>query len=482
MKKLLSGPWFFILFTLGCLSPFFILAAFNHPAADDFTVTYTVNTKGFWDAQVYWYFKWTGRYISTAIVSLLQPLVYKSIFLYRIYPVLLLLGTLLSTHHLLRSLFVKVETKKLWAICSIITIALISILPSIVQGYYWVPGSLIYMLANIFTLLFASYLIKFEINKDNKYLLISIVCGVLAIGSNELNLFIVLFILGFWAIGHFFSARKLHWKTTATILFLGVASVLSLFAPGNAARGSVIEKTPGNESLTLHDPLFALSKSVHHGLSDIVNWVLFSPLLIVCIIIFLKHSELKSVLKTTIHPAIIWLGLICLYFFLYFPYYYGTGNPDSSTFPSRTSNVICFFICISVPISILYTLKWFEEIKRIRLELKTSNRIFQGLSVAFVIIILVTGNMKMVLKDLRSRDFIAYNRELNSRYDLIARSSADTLVVDSLHFFPRTIYMGDISADPGNWINAPYAKYFGKKLIRLKNSEDTENEREVGQK
>jgi hypothetical protein len=482
MKKLLTGPWFFILFTLSCLLPFFILAAFNHPAADDFTVTYTVKTKGFWDAQIYWYFKWAGRYISTALVSLLQPLVYKSFFLYRIYPVLLLLGTLFSAHHLFKSLFLKVETTKLWAMSSLITVALISILPSIVQGYYWVPGSLIYMLANIFTLLFASYLIKFEVNKDNKSLLISTVYGVLAIGSNELNLFIVVFILGFWALGNFLSARKLHWKAITSILFLGGASMLSLFAPGNAARGSVIEKTPGNESLSLNDPMFAFSKSVHHGLSDIVDWVLFSPLLIVCIILVLKHKELKSVLKTTIHPSIIWLGLICLYFFLYFPYYYGTGNPDSLTFPSRTSNVICFFVCFSVPISILYTLKWLEQIKGIRFELKTPNGILQALSAALVLVILLTGNMKMVLKDLRSRDFIAYNSELNSRYDLIAKSSEDTLVVDSLHFFPRTIYMGDISADPGNWINAPYAKYFGKKLIRLKNSEDIEIEHEGGRK
>lgn len=482
MKKLLLGPWFFILFTIGCLSPFFILAAFNHPAADDFTVTYTLKTKDFWEAQVNWYLTWSGRYISTAIVSLLQPLVYKSLFLYRIYPILLLVGTLVSTRHFLKSLLGEVEKTKLWAMSSLMTVVFVSILPSIVQGYFWVPGSLIYMLANIFTLLFASHLIRFELNKENKSLLISIVFGVLAIGSNELNLFVVIFVFGLWILGNLLSIRALNWKIISSMLFLGVTAMISLFAPGNAARGSVIEKTPGNESLSLHDPIFALSKSVHHGLSDIVNWIFISPLLIFCVILVLKHKELETRLKTTIHPAIIWLGLIALCFFLYFPYYYGTGNPDSTTFPSRTSNVICFFVCFSVPISILYTLKWLDEIKGIRFELKTPKSIFQLLSGVVVISILATGNMKMVLKDLRSRDFIAYNNELNARYDLISKSTSDTLVVDSLHFFPRTIFMGDISADPENWVNSSYAKYFGKKLIRLKNSEDIENEREVGRK
>ena len=177
-------------------------------------------------------------------------------------------------------------------------------------------------------------------------------------------------------------------------------------------------------------------------------------------------------LKPIIHPIIIWMAIVGLFFFLYIPYYYGTGNPDSTTFPARTSNVICFYLCFALPVGILYTIDWFSKVKNQTFNISFSPLLFQGLSTVLILTILATGNIKMALKDLRSRDFLAYHRELNARYDLISNSQSDTLVVDSLHFFPRTIYFGDISSDPLNWKNAPYANYFGKKLIRLKNDQD----------
>jgi hypothetical protein len=78
----------------------------------------------------------------------------------------------------------------------------------------------------------------------------------------------------------------------------------------------------------------------------------------------------------------------------------------------------------------------------------------------------------MALKDLRSRDFLAYHRELNARYEFILKNHSDTLVLDSLHFFPRTIYMEDISSVSESWKNGPIANYFGNGSIRLKNDED----------
>lgn len=473
MKKLLTGPWFFILFTAACLIPFFVLTAFNHPSADDFTVTYSLKVKGFWEAQINWYLKWSGRYISTAIVSLLHPLVYKSFFLYRLYPVLLFIATLFSGNHLIKNLIPDLNKSNRFAISSIITISLISVLPSIVQGFYWVPGSLIYMLANIFTILFSSYLIQYDSSKKRTDLILFILFGILAIGSNELNLFIVLLISGLWALAKLLINKRLELISSATLALFLSASALSLLAPGNSARGSVIEKDHLNDGFKINDALFSISKSFSHGLSDFYNWLFFSPLIIVCLFVFIKHKDLKLKLSPVIHPILVWIAFVGLFFFLYFPYYFGTGNPDSSSFPLRTSNVICFYICFALPIAIFYTLNWMQQMK---FELKNvkSPLLFHVISVVFVVVVLGSGNVKMALKDLRSRDFIAYNNELNSRYEIITKSTLDTLEVDSLHFFPRTIYMEDISGDPDNWKNAPYADYFGKKLIYLKHPKDAE--------
>lgn len=472
MKKFLTSPWLFILFSLACLLPFFILTAFNHPSADDFTVAYSLKVKSFWEAQFNWYLTWSGRYISTAIVSLLHPLVYKSFFLYRLYPILLLASTWFAIRHLFKSLFPQLRFKALLAASGICTITILSILPSVVQGYYWVPGSLIYMLGNIFTLLFASNLLRFIKSKNCFQFYLFLFFGILAIGSNELNLFIVLGIICIWGLGKFIQDKKLSAQAILSIAILGIASGFSLFAPGNSARGAVIERAKGNEAFVVHDPIFALQNCITHGSSDLLHWAFISPLLILCLLAILKRKELLPNLKPVFHPILIWIFILGLFFFLYFPYYYGTGNPDSIYFPARTSNVICFYLCFALPVGLLYTIEWLSKIKNQTLPIPPSTLFFQGVSTALILILLTTGNIKMALKDLRSRDFLAYHHELNARYDLISNSKADTLVVDSLHFFPRTIYMEDISSDPSNWKNAPYANYFGKKLIRLKNAQD----------
>lgn len=474
MKKLLTGPWFFILFTAACLIPFFVLTAFNHPSADDFTVTYSLKVKGFWEAQINWYLKWSGRYISTAIVSLLHPLVYKSFFLYRLYPVLLLIGTLFSANHLIKNLIPDLNKTNRFAISSILTISLISVLPSIVQGFYWVPGSLIYMLANIFTILFSSYLIQYDSSKKRTDLILFILFGILAIGSNELNLFIVLLISALWALARLQINKRLELTTVSTLVFFFIASALSLFAPGNTARGAVIEKDHLNDGFKIHDAVFSISKSFSHGFSDFYNWLFFSPLVIVCLFVVIKHKDLRLKLNPVIHPFLIWIAFLGLFFFLYFPYYFGTGNPDSSSFPLRTSNVICFYFCFALPIGIFYTLNWMQKKKEFEIINVKSPLLLQVVSIVFVVVVLASGNVKIALKDLRSRDFLAYNNALNARYDFIEKSTSDTLGVDSLHFFPRTIYMEDISGDPDNWKNAPYADYFGKKLIYLKHPKDAE--------
>jgi hypothetical protein len=61
---------------------------------------------------------------------------------------------------------------------------------------------------------------------------------------------------------------------------------------------------------------------------------------------------------------------------------------------------------------------------------------------------------------------------MKARLQFIEEASADSLVIDSLHFFPRTIYFGDITGEFDNWKNVPYASHYGKKAIRLKTVQD----------
>jgi hypothetical protein len=472
LKKIITGHWFFILFSACCVLPFCILSAFNHPSADDFNITYGIIEKGFWVAQVDWYLGWTGRFGSTALLSFMHPLLYKSFFLYRLYPILFLLITWVALYHLSRNLFLSQTKGFCLATSGISLITMICILPSMVEGFFWVPGLFIYMLGNIFTIFFASYLLAYERTLKKSYYWLAILFGIMAIGSNEESLLIIMFIVGIWGLGKLIGNKKSFFKSSITIVFLSITAAFSLFAPGNKARGEVIETTSEIKELMIHDFVFALQRSLSHGTSDLINWIFFGPLVLLTLLTLMLHQKLGLRIKPILHPIIIWIGILGIFFLLYFPYYYGTGSPYPQFFPKRTSNVISFYLCFALLIGILYTLHWAKKIKNINVSIPSSPRLIGFVSVGLILIILTTGNVKNALKDLRSRDFIAYDQELNARYEQIANTSSDTIIVDSLHFFPRTLYFDDLSSEPENWKNVPYAAYFGKRVIRLKNAQD----------
>ena len=52
------------------LAPFLGLCFFVHPAADDYVFAIMVRDLGFGAAQHDWYTNWTGRFVSTALISM----------------------------------------------------------------------------------------------------------------------------------------------------------------------------------------------------------------------------------------------------------------------------------------------------------------------------------------------------------------------------------------------------------------------------
>jgi hypothetical protein len=121
----------------------------------------------------------------------------------------------------------------------------------------------------------------------------------------------------------------------------------------------------GNEAIVIHDTIFSLQKSISHGSSDLMNCLncaFVSPLLILCLLAILKSKELMLDLKPVFNPLLVWFGILGLFFFLYFPFYYGTGNPDYTFFPARTSNGICIYLCFALPAG-LFKLEWLSKVK-----------------------------------------------------------------------------------------------------------------------
>ncbi len=71
---------------------------------------------------------------------------------------------------------------------------------------------------------------------------------------------------------------------------------------------------------------------------------------------------------------------------------------------------------------------------------------------------------------------IYFSVELNLRYDMIEKSSSDSLTVAPLVYTPRTIFFTDITADPELEFNRMYAHYFNKKYISVLKADTLKNE------
>lgn len=75
---------FIIIIGVFSILPFVLISYFNNPNADDFCYNVMSRDLGFLQAQINWYQGWSGRYFSTAILSI-QALVSNTFLLYKLF-------------------------------------------------------------------------------------------------------------------------------------------------------------------------------------------------------------------------------------------------------------------------------------------------------------------------------------------------------------------------------------------------------------
>ena len=67
-----SFPWAVWILSLLPLLVWLYFSFFSRYLADDYSTSSIVLKKGFWEAQVYWYNAWTGKYLYTFLTSLVE--------------------------------------------------------------------------------------------------------------------------------------------------------------------------------------------------------------------------------------------------------------------------------------------------------------------------------------------------------------------------------------------------------------------------
>jgi hypothetical protein len=458
--------------------PFFILAFFNHPSADDYCIASMIKNNSFWDYQKAIYNTWTGRYFA----NFAQALYTKNIDLViasRIIPIFLLSSLLISIITFISVLSKGLLSRLKIALYSLILFVLyLNIFPSTSEGVYWITGATEYLFANILTLFFLSIVIKLNIVEKTTtkifLTLLAVMLSFMAIGLNEINLCIIFSIIFLTLLYRLYFKQKFSYFNLIILLFILIFCYLDISAPGNYLRAGEFS---GKFGLLSSLRISAISVIKLFGIhfqnpSFLLISLVFIPF---AITISTKFEIFKNVLR--INPFIILVSSLLFIFLLYIPATFSMGiNP-----PMRVHSTIAF----------VFMMLWFFNIivfiNQVKPSVAENFSINKKLVFVLWIVIIITmmtdfykepgqqinyrGNVCRAIYDVtfRACDF---NKQMNERYAHIIKAKQAGLKAiefDELKNAPTTIFFIDVSKEKDHWINSCYSQYYSIDTISLKN-------------
>ena len=446
-------------FLVIAILPFFILSAYIHPVADD--LSYALKGDNFGQNLISDYNGWNSRYSSNVFVFL-NFILARDVFVYRLYPVLLILGLAGSSYYFIATVFKKLLSQIEIAFYTLLFIAVTLIgLPDESEGLYWYTGSVTYVFPFVLFFVEAVLVIKFFKSEFvlNKFLhqAILFLLTIFLAGFSEVMGILLLF----FSCGLFYLSRKNKLSNNLLPYIFLSASVVGLIAIGLAPGNSVrIQSYPGTQ-LLLHSLLYSTLQVGRF----ILEWIT-SPMLWVATLIYLPVAfRVNFSGENRIIRWVILSMLPLIIFCCVFPAYWGTGILGQH----RTLNTAYIF----------FILLWFFSVHIFSNELRIFDLAFlfekKGgaitLLIIFVLAILFTGNALTTWSDLLSGRAKEYDRQMSVREQSLKQCSASGKMncsVPLLSVNPQSIFVLDLQKDSTDWFNDNYARFYGLKSVSVK--------------
>jgi len=454
-----------IILLAAIISPFIINCFFAYPQTDDFVYSFISRDMGFIKAQYFVYVTWSGRFTSTALLSI-NPLVYGSFFGYKLVFALLILVQLTAIYLLTGAITNKILSRQERLIFTFtLFFAFLDQMDDIRSGLYWMAGVVTYQVAETMALLFISLFLL--INRDCKYSSLLnksavIVLAILLGGTNEIVMVLVLLITIFVVLNSYAVKKVINPFHLILLLAAITGNCICILAPGNANRLSTY--------LERENLYITVWKAFNKSLLSIEVWIT-SPLtlILMCLVLFavISKPQLRSLFNgyKIVSSALL---LLFLTFICFFIPYWSTGMPPQN----RVFNMIYFFFLCGWMINLAIIFARYEEaidyfIKKIPIK-------SVGIIVVTFMVALFsfgTSNFILVTKDLLSGDSFRYHAEMQQRKSQIINSDKDVCILNDILNTPRSLYFFFVGYDSNYWVNQSYASYFKKKSIVLKKNE-----------
>ncbi len=478
--------------------PLFIIAFYNVPSADDFTMAFEVHeaylkTGSFISAVfeavhmgVWYYLNWTGYFFSDTLTALAPHVFGEGLYFLGSFVVLtsITAGIVFFMKQLLTKVF-KVDNDMAGCITSVIYFLLIQCIPENAarcESFYWYSGAINYMFMLGIALLWLGSIIKYVTNDSAKkyHLIWMSVLGFLLGGANymtALSLAIIslciLFISGY---GFLTKDKSVKFKALKDICdrmsslnrvvipscFMVIGFLVSVVAPGNGNRSSA----------SAYNPVKAVLISIYYTLEYMLGeWITFPVICILVILMILMWraaGKVKEVYDFR-NPALFSVFCILLAAANITPPVYVTGNIEAG----RIQGIFYVQSMLLLVLMLGYICGW------LRCTLDSKEELRDG-AFTFAVVLFVIGSLIFIkvnpdtfttttaLRDLANGSAAKYHQEFYDRLTLLKDDSQMDISLDSFSVRPSLLFFSDITKDKKDWLNEGVAEYYHKDSVILK--------------
>jgi hypothetical protein len=460
--------------------PFVALSCYNHPVVDDLLDAVLVKQLGFWESQKYFYLNHTGRYATTVLLALVNPLVYGHM---ETHWGVVALGFILGTFLVLRlclTLVPGVSGRDAWLGAGLLVGMWLAYAPGQAEGLYWFTGAYTYVATGWWLLLWLACLGHYanarRTGRRTAGWLVGLAVLTAAVaGSTEpvaLPFMLLILLCG--------GLNWWHSRSWVLLLMAGLAATgcaVSFAAPGNAVRMS----TMGEPFGVIKTLAYAIFTSGYLLLTWIGNPVLLALSALVLPVLNRAAQRRDSLLVAVLSrfPAG-WLtgALGLLLAAANCPAYYasGTGLP----LRSRTTLYLLFLVgWLGVLLAWCCRQARPDQPPGLLRELATGRLapLWVSLLILFFfadynvqtrshLLGLGSNNVVRAYRQWLDGEAAHYDAELRARYQAM-QAAGRVAVIHPLRHKPELLFSFDLADAPPNEMLRAYGHYFGAAQVTV---------------
>lgn len=447
--------------------PMIWLAIYSRPCVDDYSYsaqTYHIIKRNDYNifkliiealkVDFHFYKSWQGLY-SSAFILALQPGIFGEQY-YFIGAWVLILLMFSCLYFFIKTLLKDIMQIKGYSLLITFTLltAILTGMPSPVQGIYWFNGAWNYMPFLFLTLLNISLLLRNQYLDEKNNVIFSTILSFIISGGNHVTAFLNIMILFIYSALTF----KKNKAGSISLISAIIGFTIMYVAPGTFVRQSQLEKHG------IIDTMLMSWKGYYFLIKNTISiqWIFIILTFMIFALYIYENTKIKSMkynpILLIIVKTVIILGLLCV------PYK-AMGNFGAG----RVTNVIWCTSLILDCILCIYTILWI--LFKYKICSKSKYDIIKNITLIILIIgicFFKNSNSVKATEDMINGNAKEFAISCDERYKIVRNSEEEIVYVEKLPE-DEMLKFDDITTNKNDWRNKAWEGYYGKPtVIKLK--------------